>query len=53
MNESVSPLPVEQQTAQRHGRMRRIAQLLLQGDRPYMLYIAFAILLVVFSFASA
>ncbi|KAH0441724.1 hypothetical protein KCU90_g2245, partial [Aureobasidium melanogenum] len=32
--------------------MRRIAQLLLQGERPYALYGAFAILLVVFSFAS-
>ena len=52
MNESVSPLPAEQQTALRHGRAWRIAQRLLQGDRPYMLYIAFAILLVVFSFAS-
>ncbi|MGF6724249.1 ribose/xylose/arabinose/galactoside ABC-type transport system permease subunit [Paraburkholderia sp. GAS41] len=52
MNESVSPMSAEQQAAQRHGRAWRIAQLLLQGDRPYMLYIAFAILLVVFSFAS-
>ncbi|MDR5806207.1 MULTISPECIES: ABC transporter permease [unclassified Caballeronia] len=52
MNESVSPMPAEQQGAQRHSRARRIAQLLLQGDRPYMLYFAFAILLVVFSFAS-
>ena len=52
MNESVSPISAEQQAAQRHGRAWRIAQLLLQGDRPYMLYIAFAILLVVFSFAS-
>jgi ribose/xylose/arabinose/galactoside ABC-type transport system permease subunit len=52
MKESVSPMPAEQQATQRRGRMGRIAQLLLQGDRPYMLYIAFAILLVVFSFAS-
>ena len=52
MNESVSPMPAEQQAIQRHGRARRIARRLLQGDRPYMLYIAFAILLVVFSFAS-
>ncbi|MGA7777546.1 MAG: ABC transporter permease [Paraburkholderia sp.] len=52
MNESVSSVPAEQQAAQRHGRAWRIAQRLLQGDRPYMLYIAFAILLVVFSFAS-
>jgi ribose transport system permease protein len=33
-------------------RVRRLAQLLLQGDKPYMLYIAFAVLLVIFSFAS-
>jgi ribose/xylose/arabinose/galactoside ABC-type transport system permease subunit len=52
MNESVSPMPADQQSAPHQGRARRIAQLLLQGDRPYMLYIAFAILLVVFSFAS-
>jgi ribose/xylose/arabinose/galactoside ABC-type transport system permease subunit len=52
MNESVSSVPAEQQAVQRHGRAWRIAQRLLQGDRPYMLYIAFAILLVVFSFAS-
>ena len=52
MNDSASPMAAEQPTAPRHGRTRRIAQLLLQGDRPYMLYIAFAILLVVFSFAS-
>src|ERR1700728_3249687 len=52
MKESVSPMPAEQQATQRRGRMGRIAQLLLQGDRPYALYVAFAILLVVFSFAS-
>lgn len=32
--------------------MRKLARLLVQGDRPYMLYVAFAILLVVFSLAS-
>ncbi|RAS20730.1 ABC transporter permease [Paraburkholderia bryophila] len=53
MNESVSPLTAERQTAlPQKSRARRIAQLLLQGDRPYALYGAFAILLVVFSFAS-
>jgi ribose/xylose/arabinose/galactoside ABC-type transport system permease subunit len=52
MNESVSPLTAQQESARRQGRARRIAQILLQGDRPYMLYFAFAILLVVFSFAS-
>src|SRR5438270_4311415 len=38
--------------AQTPNRARRVARLLLQGDRPYMLYVAFAILLVVFSLAS-
>ena len=33
-------------------RWRQIARTLLRGERPYMLYIAFAILLVIFSFAS-
>jgi ribose/xylose/arabinose/galactoside ABC-type transport system permease subunit len=32
--------------------MRKLTRLLVQGDRPYMLYVAFAILLVVFSLAS-
>ncbi|WP_434111635.1 ABC transporter permease [Paraburkholderia caffeinilytica] len=53
MNDSVSPLTSERQASPpQKSRMRRIAQLLLQGDRPYALYGAFAILLVVFSFAS-
>ncbi len=53
MNDSVSPLATDRQAAQqRRSRARRLAQLLLQGDRPYALYFAFAILLVVFSFAS-
>jgi ribose transport system permease protein len=34
------------------GRWRKLAQTLLRGERPYMLYVAFAILLVVFSLAS-
>ena len=53
MNDSVTPLAADRQTlpAQK-SRMRRVVQLLLQGDRPYALYGAFAILLVVFSFAS-
>jgi len=33
-------------------RLREIARTLLRGERPYMLYIAFAILLVIFSLAS-
>lgn len=53
MNHSVSPLKTERQASlPQKSRLRRIAQLLLQGDRPYALYGAFAILLVVFSFAS-
>jgi ribose/xylose/arabinose/galactoside ABC-type transport system permease subunit len=53
MNDSVSPLATDRQASpQRHSRARRLARLLLQGDRPYALYFAFAILLVVFSIAS-
>ncbi|MFM0503844.1 ABC transporter permease [Paraburkholderia caffeinilytica] len=53
MNDSVSPLTAKRQASPpQKSRMRRLAQLLLQGDRPYALYGAFAILLVVFSFAS-
>ncbi|MFM0034868.1 ABC transporter permease [Paraburkholderia strydomiana] len=53
MNDSVSPLTAKRQASlPQKSRARRIAQLLLQGDRPYALYGAFAILLVVFSFAS-
>src|SRR5260221_59850 len=53
MNDSVSPLATDRQASeQRRSRARRLARLLLQGDRPYMLYFAFAILLVVFSIAS-
>jgi ribose/xylose/arabinose/galactoside ABC-type transport system permease subunit len=48
MNESVSPTPLPSADS----RAWRVARALLQGDRPYMLYIAFAVLLVVFSFAS-
>lgn len=53
MNDSVSPLTAKRQASlPQKSRARRLAQLLLQGDRPYALYGAFAILLVVFSFAS-
>src|SRR3984885_4284600 len=52
MKESVSPMPAEQQATQRPDRLRGAMRLLVQGDRPYMLYIAFAILLVVFSSTS-
>jgi len=36
----------------RSDRARTLAQLLLKGDGPYMIYVAFAAMLVVFSFAS-
>ena len=36
----------------RSDRRRKLLQNLLRGDRPYMLYIAFLILLVVFSLSS-
>jgi ribose/xylose/arabinose/galactoside ABC-type transport system permease subunit len=53
MNDSVTPLATDRQASQqRRSRAWKLAQLLLQGDRPYALYFAFAILLVVFSFAS-
>ena len=54
MNDSVPSLATDQQVSQppQQSRARRLAQLLLQGDRPYALYFAFAILLVVFSVAS-
>jgi ribose/xylose/arabinose/galactoside ABC-type transport system permease subunit len=53
MNDSVTPLATDPQASQpRRSRAWKLAQLLLQGDRPYALYFAFAILLVVFSFAS-
>jgi ribose/xylose/arabinose/galactoside ABC-type transport system permease subunit len=48
MNESVSQTPLPSADS----RAWKIARALVQGDRPYMLYIAFAVLLVVFSFAS-
>jgi ribose/xylose/arabinose/galactoside ABC-type transport system permease subunit len=38
--------------ANQPDRLRQLARTLLRGERPYMLYIAFAILLVIFSFAS-
>ena len=53
MNDSVSTPATDGQAAQqRRSRKLQLVRLLLQGDRPYALYFAFAILLVVFSFAS-
>src|SRR5580704_16200222 len=53
MTELVRPPTVERSGPSRSpDRTRSLAQLLFQGDRPYMLYAAFAILLVIFSVAS-
>jgi ribose/xylose/arabinose/galactoside ABC-type transport system permease subunit len=53
MNDSVSTPATDGQAAlSRRSRKWQLVKLLLQGDRPYALYFAFAILLVVFSFAS-
>jgi ribose/xylose/arabinose/galactoside ABC-type transport system permease subunit len=45
-------MPASAQAPQQPDRLRQLARTLLRGERPYMLYIAFAILLVIFSFAS-
>ena len=50
MTELTAPNIVASST--RSDRRRRILQSLLRGERPYMLYIAFVILLVVFSLSS-
>ena len=50
MTELTAPNVVASST--RSDRRRKILQNLLRGERPYMLYIAFVILLVVFSLAS-
>ena len=50
MTELTAPNVVASST--RSDRRRRILQNLLRGERPYMLYIAFVILLVVFSLSS-
>jgi ribose/xylose/arabinose/galactoside ABC-type transport system permease subunit len=53
MNDSATPLAADSlATKAPPSRALRLARLLLQGERPYMLYVAFAILLVVFSLAS-
>jgi ribose/xylose/arabinose/galactoside ABC-type transport system permease subunit len=54
MNDTIPSAAAEPSPAAGRGadRLRRTARLLVQGDRPYMLYIAFAILLVIFSAAS-
>lgn len=50
MTELTAPNVVAAST--RYDRRRKILQNLLRGERPYMLYIAFVILLVVFSLSS-
>jgi len=52
MTERISPHVAEQPTGRQPFTIARLAQILLRGERPYMLYIAFAILLVIFSLAS-
>jgi len=54
MTETVTPSAAEpsDRAGRQPGRGWTPARLLLQGERPYMLYIAFAILLVIFSLAS-
>lgn len=55
MNDSVPTLATDRETSSSQAtpsRGKKLVRLLLQGDRPYALYVAFAILLVVFSFAS-
>ncbi|MBA1779392.1 hypothetical protein, partial [Escherichia coli] len=50
MTELTAPNIVASPT--RSDRRRKLLQNLLRGERPYMLYIAFVVLLVVFSLSS-
>ena len=52
MTERISPHVAEQPTRRQPFSIAQLAQILLRGERPYMLYIAFAILLVIFSLTS-
>jgi ribose transport system permease protein len=52
MTDPVASAVAPPSTPPRADRMRTLARTLLRGERPYMLYIAFAILLVIFSLAS-
>jgi ribose/xylose/arabinose/galactoside ABC-type transport system permease subunit len=52
MTDRIEPRAAEQAAPRQSDRMRKLAGALLHGDRPYMLYFAFAILLVIFSLAS-
>ena len=52
MTDPIASRDAAQATRPQPDRLRQLARTLLRGERPYMLYIAFAILLVVFSLAS-
>jgi ribose/xylose/arabinose/galactoside ABC-type transport system permease subunit len=52
MTERIEPRVAEHAASRQPDRIRKLAGALLHGDRPYMLYFAFTILLVIFSLAS-
>ena len=52
MTEAAAPSSLARPPGPPSRGLWRIGRLLVQGDRPYMIYVAFAVLLVVFSFAS-
>ncbi len=52
MTEATAPTTLARPPGPPSRGLRRIGRLLVQGDRPYMIYVAFAILLVVFSLSS-
>ncbi len=52
MTPSAAPSPAAFPVGPPTPRLQRLARLLVRGDRPYMIYVAFAVLLVVFSVAS-
>jgi len=52
MTDPIASRGAAQSTRPQPDRLREFARTLLRGERPYMLYIAFAILLVIFSLAS-
>jgi len=52
MTDPIASRAAPQSTRPQPDRLRELARTLLRGERPYMLYIAFAILLVIFSLAS-
>ena len=52
MTDRISSPALPAKVAPAHAQRRSLAQVLLRGERPYMIYVAFAALLVVFSMAS-